>query len=718
MKVRKRIVLSTIVASILCMPNILVAEEKNSQEINLSPVIVEADLSEDSSYKYYITESDSATRTGTPLRETAQSVQVLSSEIISDINAVNIDDTVDYVSGVSRQNNFGGMWDNIAIRGFAGNENTGMSLLRNGFADNRGFNPPRDTANVEKIEFLKGPSGALYGNSEPGGTMNVVTKKPEFSPKNQIETTVGSDNFYRVAGDSTGGITDSFAYRLNLAFERKDSFRDHVESERLLIAPSLFWALSDNTFLSYDGEHIKQGGTLDRGIVAIDENVNIMNHETFLGNPSDGDNTLKNYTHQLKLEHDFLNNWTAKAGVAYKTGSLKGVASEVKPFVNVTGDSVKLRTRDRDYSSKDLSFQADLKGEFEITKDIKNTLLVGVESYDFEIDSVMYTLNNSVQVDNILSNPTYTVLATGKGTKTTDRLEKQEGTAVFVQDEIALGDSFRLLGGLRYDSVDIEMTNRNTNITTEQSDYAVSPRIGLTYLLDPKWSIYATSGKSFRPNTGVDENGNSFEAEEGLSFEVGVKFESLDKTVGATLALFQIEKENVVSSDPSGTYSIATGEVRSKGLEFDINGKLTENIKVSANYAYTDTEVTKDNGGIKDWATGEVVNLEGKQLSYVPKHSGGLLVMYEDTIQNNGKYGIGGGVSYVGKRAGNYINSFYVPGYTTTQLISYWQIKDDLTFKFNVNNLFDKEYIESGYDRSWLAPGSPRSFTLSMNYKF
>lgn len=708
-----------IMTSFISLPTqVFAVDIKSNDKVLLEAITVENNLSQTTGdYSYYKTKSISATKTDTPLKETAQSVQIVNREIIDDVNAVSLKDTLSYVSGISHQNNFGGMWDNFSIRGFSGHENTGMSLLKNGFSDNRGYNAPRDTANIESIEFLKGPSAALYGNSEPGGTININTKQAKFIPEYSLETSVGSYDFYRLSTDLTAPINESVAFRLNAATQKKGSFRDHVQSNRNIVAPSLLWSISDNTFLTYNGEYIEQKAPLDRGIVAINGDIKKIDSKTFFGNPNDGDMNLKNYTHQMKLEHYFSDNWTGNAGIAYKDNSLKGYASEVKPFVNVTSDSVLLRTRYRDFTSDDISFQADVKNVSTISN-MKNTLLLGVEAYKFEADTVLYNLNNSVRVSNIYSNPTYTTLVTGKGTLSTDRNEEHNAIALFSQDEIEVGD-FRFLAGVRYDQIDIDTKNNINKKTTTQNDYAVSPRIGITYLLNDQWSVYTTSGKSFRPNTGVDINGDTFEAEEGLSLETGLKFESLDKRVGGTLSLYQIDKENVLTgSDPSGNYSIAAGEVRSKGIELDINGKLTDNVKISTNYAYTNTEITKDSGGTVDWLTGEVVNLKGKELSNVPKHSGGILAMWEDSISNSSSYGIGSGISYVGKREGNYINSFTLPSYTTVKLVSYWKPDKNLTFKLNVDNLFDKEYIVSSYDRSWLSVADPRSFTLTMNYRF
>lgn len=708
-----------IMTSFISLPiQIFSVDIKSNDKVILEAITVEnnSSISEDE-YSYYKTKSTSATKTDTPLKETAQSVQIVNREVIDDVNAVTLKDTLSYVSGISQQNNFGGMWDNFSMRGFSGHENTGMSLLKNGFSDNRGYNAPRDTANIESIEFLKGPSAALYGNSEPGGTININTKQPKFKPEYSIETSAGSYDFYRTSTDLTGPINESVAFRLNAAIQKDGNFRNYVESNRNVVAPSLVWSINDNTFLTYNGEYIQQKAPLDRGIVAINGDLKAIDSKTFFGNPNDGDMNLKNYTHQMKLEHYFSDSWSSNAGIAYKDNSLEGYGSEVKPFANVTSDSVLLRTRYRNYTSDDISFQADVKNVSNIAN-MKNTFLLGTEAYKFESDTVMYNLNNSVRVSNIYSNPTYTTLATGKGSLVTDRSEEHNAIALFSQDEIEVG-KFRFLTGVRYDQIDIDSTNNINKKTTTQNDYAVSPRLGVTYLLDEQWSVYTTTGKSFRPNTGVDINGNTFEAEEGGSLETGLKFESLNKRFGGTLSLYQIDKENVLTgSDPSGNYSIAAGEVRSKGIEIDINGKVTDNVKITTNYAYTNTEITKDSGGAVDYLTGNVVNLEGKELSNVPKHSGGVLAMWEDSLSSSSSYGIGSGISYVGKREGNYINSFTLPSYTTVKLVSYWKADKNLTLKFNIDNLFDKEYIVSSYDRSWLTPSDPRNFTLSMNYKF
>ena len=371
-----------IMTSFISLPiQIFSVDIKSNDKVVLEAITVENNSSiSEEEYSYYKTKAASATKTDAPLKGTAQSVQIVNREVIDDVNAVTLKDTLSYVSGISQQNNFGGMWDNFSIRGFSGHENTGMSLLKNGFSDNRGYNAPRDTANIESIEFLKGPSAALYGNSEPGGTININTKQPKFKPEYLVETTVGSYDFYRISTDLTAPISQSVAFRLNAATQKDGNFRNYVESNRNVISPSLLWSINDNTFLTYNGEYIEQKAPLDRGIVAINGDLKAIDSKTFFGNPNDGDMNLKNYTHQMKLEHYFSDSWSSNAGMAYKDNSLKGYASEVKPFTNVTSDSVLLRTRYRDFTSDDISFQADVKNVSNIAN-LKNSVQVSFDVY-------------------------------------------------------------------------------------------------------------------------------------------------------------------------------------------------------------------------------------------------------------------------------------------------------------------------------------------------
>lgn len=658
----------------------------------------------------YYHEESGVTRSETPLRELPQSVRVIPRQLIDDIGAVRLEEAYDYVSGVTRQNSFGGLWDNFAIRGFAGNENTGPNFLRNGFAGNRGYNAPRDMANVDRIEVLKGPSAALYGASEPGGILNVVTKKPQFKAGRSLEFYAGSYDSYRLSFDATGPLADQLAYRLNVAVEDKGSFRDHIDSDRYLVAPSFTWVLSPNTLLNYDLELLRHKAPMDRGVVAVGGRTGSISRETFLGEPGDGDISIDNKTHQLTLEHEFTSDWKAKAGLAYRTTDLSGYSTEVRPsnpllFVPAGSRNVNRERRYRNYDSKDVSFQGEVHGKL-TTGSIKHELLAGLDSYRFSLDSVMRRVrpaNYAINIDDpVYGQPLPTPTAN------TDTLEKQRATGVFLQDQIHLAEDWRLLLGLRHDRFHQTIDNRRTGLRSKQSEGRTTPRVGLTWLLNPSLSLYALASESFRPNTGSSFAGAAFAPEEGRAKEVGIKYESADKRYGGTLSVFDIDKKNVLTNDPANAgFSLAAGGARSRGVEIDVSGQVTAKIRVTANYAYTDAEITKDNNAA----------LVGARLLNVPKHSGSVLAMYEDGFAA-GRYGVGAGATYVGKRAGNALATFDLPSYATARLMAYWKPSPNLRFSLDVENLFDKTYYASSYDVSWVTPGTPRTITLGMQTRF
>ncbi|MBS4019242.1 MAG: TonB-dependent siderophore receptor [Dechloromonas sp.] len=662
---------------------------------------------------YYLEESGVA-RSETPLRELPQSVRVIPRQLIDDIGAVRLEEAYDYVSGVTRQNSFGGLWDNFAIRGFAGNENTGPNFLRNGFAGNRGFNAPRDMANVERIEVLKGPSAALYGASEPGGILNVVTKKPQFKAGNSLEVYVGSYDSYRTSFDTTGPLADNLAYRLNVAVEDKGSFRDHIDSERYLVAPSFTWVLSPNTLVNYDLELLRHKAPLDRGVVAVGGRTGSISRETFLGEPGDGDITIDNKTHQLTLEHEFSSDWKAKAGLAYRTTSFDGYSTEASPrtagvvrWTTAGTPIIERERRFRDYDSNDLSFQGEVHGKF-ATGTLKHEVMAGLDSYRFELDQLMTRGRSTTTYGIDINNPVYGQTPLALDTTPVNTLEKQYGTGVFLQDQIHLAEDWRLLLGLRHDRFRQDLKNRSTSTVAKQERKATTPRVGLTWLLSPSVSIYALASESFRPNTGGDVNGGAFAPEEGRAKEVGIKYESTDKRYGGTLSFFDIDKKNVLTNDLNNSgFSIAAGEARSRGMEIDVSGQLTTKVRVTANYAYTDAEITKDNNAA----------LVGARLLNVPKHSGSILAMYEAGFKD-GRYGFGGGATYVGKRSGNALDTFELPAYTTARLMTYWKPSQNLRFSLDVENLFDKTYYASSYDVYWVTPGTPRTLTLGMQMRF
>lgn len=206
----------------------------------------------------------------TPVKEIPQAVQFLEGKLLDDLNITRLDTALELASGVSKQNNFGGLWDSFAIRGFAGDENFPSGFLVNGFNGGRGYGGPRDASNVERIEVLKGPNSALFGRGEPGGTINIVTKKPVLEKTfGSFGIAGGSWNTYRVEGDFNLPLNDMFAVRLNGAVEDADSFRDTVHTRKYMLTPSFLAKFSDRDLLTYEMEYVNQEVPFERGVVAI-----------------------------------------------------------------------------------------------------------------------------------------------------------------------------------------------------------------------------------------------------------------------------------------------------------------------------------------------------------------------------------------------------------------------------------------------------------------
>ncbi|WP_157268997.1 TonB-dependent siderophore receptor [Azohydromonas aeria] len=648
---------------------------------------------------YHADEAQGA-KTELPLRELPQSVRVITRQAIDDLGATRLDDVLDYVGGVSRQNSFGGLWDNFAIRGLQGDPNTGMATLLNGFAANRGFNAPRDLAGVDRIEFLKGPAAALYGSSEPGGTLNIVSKRPLWKAAHSVEGYLGSHGLRRGALDSTGPLSENLAYRLNVAVEERDSFRDHVHAERQVLAPALTWRLGADTRLDYRGEFLRHATPLDRGVVAVNGRLGAIPRSRFLGEPADGDVVVRNQSHQLVLSQGWGEAWSSRVGLSWRETALRGFSTEPDLALQPDGRTLWRQRRYRDYGSEDIALQAELQGKFSMGG-FQQELLVGVEGYRYRMDTLMLRAGPSASYAIDILAPAY-----GQPQPVplprTDTREVQHNAALYVQDVVHLAPQWRLLAGLRVDDLRQSLTNNRSGAVTRQTPSATTPRVGLSWLPSAQWTLYANAGRSFRPNAGSDATGAAFEPERGRALELGAKWESADQRLGATVALFDIRKRNVLVTDPlNAGFSVAAGEVRSRGLEGDLAGQLGTHWRVNASLVLNDAQV-----------------VGGSRLLNVPRVNGSVLAVYEDQTGSGQRWGLGGGVTHVGDRLGESGSSFELPAYTTAKLVGYWRLTPTVRLSLDVDNLFDRTYYASSFYETWVTPGTARSVTVGLQAKF
>lgn len=661
-----------------------------------------------------------ATKTDALIKDLPQSIQILDSGLLRDAGVTDLAGALDMASTISSQSNFGGLWDSYAMRGFAGNLDFGSDYLVNGFSASRGFNGVRDGANTNSVEILKGPSSALYGRGEPGGTVNINTKKPLFKSANSVELGVGNFNTYRGAIDSTGPLGETVAYRVNAAYHEGDSFRDTIHYERYLVAPSFLWMISPDTTLSYEIEAVRQETPFDRGVVAIDgfpPNVSINN---FYGEPNDGPHVIKSLGHQVFLQHWFNDNWQLQTGISFRKSSMEGVGSEVRPYGALQADGVTLRRRyrDRNNDAVDRSARFEVIGKV-ATGAVTHNLLFGVDGYRFDDRRIQNAANPSADAYGIDAyNPTY-----GKPKperfRAIDTDEDQKSYSFYAQDQVDLGEHWKALVGVRYDRYEQRVQDflrEPGQQVFEQTLTATSPRVGLVYQPNEQWSLYATSASSFRPNSGITFEGGSLDPEEGRSYEIGAKWDT--GRLSSTLALYKIVKENVLGLDPRdpNRFSLTIGEVESQGVELDVSGQLAQGLRVYGSYAYTDAKVTKEGSTLAG------LSLLGRQMANVPKHSANALLIKDFALAGNKAY-FGGGVQYVGEREGaqaafSEADFFKLKSYTTWKAVAGYDVSDELKLTLDVNNLFNKRHYVSSYSLYWVMPGSERTIMVNARYSF
>ena len=650
-----------------------------------------------------------ATKTDAPARDLPQSVRVLSEAVLADAGVTRLDQALDLASGLSRQSNLGGLWDSYAMRGFTGDPNFGSDYLVNGFSSSRGYNGLRDTANTASVEVLKGPASALYGRGEPGGTVNITTRKPLFVPEAAVGLSIGSHGNRRTTAEATGPLGERVAYRLTAAQERGGSDRDHVASRRSLLSPSFLWMAGEDTTVSYEAEISDQKASFDRGVVAIDGQLGRVPRHAFYGEPADGPIHIRSVGHQLFVQHQLSEDWSLQTGVSYRESSLAGLATEAR-FVQADKRTLTRQRRARDFDGSDVSGRFELLGKVR-TAGLTHHLLMGVDAYRFVDHREQYRVATSTPID--LFDPVYGATPPAMALSTWTR-EDQKARALYAQDQIDLGERWKLLLGLRHDRYEQSLLNRRSGIETAQSLGATSPRVGAVYQPTGTVSLYATASRSFRPNSGVSRAYTPFPAEKGRSTEVGAKLDTADGRLSGTLALYRIAKNNVLTPDPTdpNNFSVAAGEVRSQGVELDIGGEVAKDLRLSFAYAFTDAQVTEDNNAF----------LVGRQLANVPRHSANVLLVRGFAL-GAGRATAGIGLNLASRREGavaplTAADDFRLPGYATLKLLGSYRIDRHWLISVDVDNVLDRIYYASAYSQAWVAPGAGRKVVVSTRYAF
>ncbi|WP_286936762.1 MULTISPECIES: TonB-dependent siderophore receptor [unclassified Pseudoalteromonas] len=642
--------------------------------------------------------------------ETPQSELKIDLEALENAGAVSLDQALDLSASVARQNNFGGLWNSFSLRGFVGDENLPSNYLVNGFNAGRGFGGSRDLSGIESVEVLKGPRAALFGRGEPGGTVNLVTKRPTFDTQGEIKLSVASFNTYRADVDYTTALNDDVAIRLVGFYEDAQSFRDTIETTKHGFSPSIVWNINDSSQLVYELEYSDQEVPFDRGVLAIDGELGLIPQSRFLGEPGDGPIEADVLGHQLEYIHDFDDNWSILFGANYRDTSMEGFATETG-FGGVVNGEVNRFRRYRDFDAQYHVLRAELSGSLELGG-FEHRLIMGVDADKFENDQFILRVRGDQYIN--VFNPVYGAYELPTPTSNTDRVEIQESVGVFIQDQISVTDKLDIRIGARFDDYEQRLNNRLAGTNTKQTQSRVSPQFGVVYEAGDYVSVYAAYGENFRPLSGTDTNGDGFEPNQSTSAELGVKFTLNDGALSGTVAVFKVDQDNMlVVDDPTAFTYAAIGEAQSKGIEIDLTGELSDSLEIWASYAYVDAQIENS---FFDANFGYTVEA-GESLLNVPEHQLSLQLVKSAELYGNA-IKFGGGLLFVDERNGYFGTDFKLPSYTTARVFVNYDVTDAIGVTAEVNNLFDETYYTNSFADAWVQPGKPRNVKFSASYKF
>ncbi|MGF1539913.1 MAG: TonB-dependent siderophore receptor, partial [Pleurocapsa sp.] len=629
-------------------PEAATTEQQPDEEIE---VIATGEAEAEDSYK--VDEATTATRTDAPLRDIPQSIQVIPRQILEEQNTQRIQDALQNVSGVTKQGNYGGTEaGGFNLRGF-----TQEVTFRNSLRDNT-FYSITDVANIDRIEVLKGPASVLFGQAEPGGIINIITKQPLSEPYYSVSFSAGNFDFYRPTIDLSGPLNEdkSLLYRLNLAYQNSDSFRDFNSTERILIAPTLKWEISDRTTLNLDFEYLHNEFTFDRGIPAVGDRPADIPIERFLGYPSLDDYGGTHYRAGYRFEHQFSDNLSLRnaffvssfkeAGLSVdNNGSL--IDNRFLPKAFYDGEGIR----------ENYTLQTELMGKFSTGK-ISHQLLFGV---NLNRITAYNNYPGAALPDIDIFNPNYNVTLPSELDPFLF-ISRVSSLGIYLQDQVTLADNLKLLVGGRLDFSEQEDIFPLDGDTSEQSDDAFSPRIGIVYQPIEPLSLYASYSSSFLPTIGLSAANTPFEPQRGNQYEIGVKAD-ITENLFATLAAFHLTKSNILTTDPNDpNFSIQVGKQRSQGIELDLTGEILPGWNVIAAYAYTDAEVTEDNA-----------IAVGNRLANVPENAASLWTTYKIQDGNLQGLGFGLGLYYAGDRNADLDNTAFLPNYFRTDAAIFYE---------------------------------------------
>lgn len=656
-------------------------------------------------------------RLNTPLLETPQNITVTSSQTIKSIGALSLADILRTSSGIIA----GGDKQDISfnVRG----TQVYSSILRNGVGSGYWYNQEADASMIERVEFIKGPAGFMISNTEPGGLVNIVTKQPSHERIANVSFGAGSWNLMRTNVDLGGELSKDgkLMYRLNAGLQRQNDYYQFGKFRKYFAAFALKYEIDSCTSVTAEYNRMEANQLSDgQNIPTVNGKFFVIPSKTGLIDPNvPGTHSGDNY-YRFQISHKLNDKWRVNAQAAAVRGPWGGYMMYTQGM-SPKYDSVYRYMAYTNWQNNLHTFQAFLDGTFNTGKHAEHKVLIGVDYGNTDVVSRggnTYGETNRFALR--LDSPTYYIPVDTLKNFNNKQFESKWGSryqALYLQDNIKLYNKLVITLAARYTN---SVSWANYSNPVEQTDNKLVPRFGLTWLFTPNISAYALYDGAFIAQNGRSFSGQVFKPLTGNNKEIGIKGQFFDG-LNAGISAYNITKNNALTADPiHPSYQVQTGQLVSKGIEFDVNGNILPNLNMFANYAYTDAKITRDNN----------LALVNTRLSGSVQTTFNVFGRYTFGNELMKGFSIGGGMQYMGKvSAGVYTDystdpatttfSGYFPSRTTFEASTGYTYKK-MYVNLNVYNIFNKRYIISGYQTTntdWsYQPGQPTSFRLSLGF--
>lgn len=695
-----------------------------SSSLANSTLLPSRTISADIGSNYLAKRSVVATKTDTLLRDTPQSISVITQDLIKDQAMQSIADVVRYVPGVGMSQGEG----NTDAPIFRGNKST-ADFYVDGIRDDASYF--RDLYNMESVEILKGPNGMIFGRGGSGGVINRVSKEAGWEKIHTITLQGGTFGAKRALIDIGQGINEIAAFRLNGMYENSDTYRKGVSLERYGINPTLTIKPTDQTKIVLSGEYFHDNRTADRGIPSFNGLPMNTRRSAFFGDPSRSNSNITTKSLSSVIEHEF------NSGVTLRNRTRGAVYNKfyqnIYPYETSTdGTEVDLAAYNSQTKRGNIFNQTDLMYKLntgflehrllsgievgrQVTDNLRRTGYFNDDTYggppehedDPEDDVAMSTVrvpsSNPITRDPVA----FRLDANGITNRAVAKV-----TGIYVQDQIKLGSKFQTILGLRYDKFELNAHNNRNGVDLKTSNGLLSPRAGLIYKPIEPISFYTSYSLSYVPRAGdqldsLEISNQTLSPERFINLEVGAKLD-IRTNLALTVAAYRLDRTNIAIPDPfNATRSLLVKGQRSEGIEVGINGRIIPSWTVMGGYAYQDGKITQDQGEH---------GMLGATLAQLPKHTFSLWNRYNFSSMPG--WGVGLGVITRTQMFASIDNTVNLPSYTRLDAALYGKLSRNLRFQLNVENMLNAHYIISANNNNNIMPGSPIMARGTLVYEF